>query len=54
MYKELGIPELGKVLSCARDFALIEEFNPDIELKRTQTILEGAAFCDFRYEVKKT
>ena len=53
MYKELGIPELGKVLSCARDFALIEGFNPNIELKRTQTILEGADFCDFRYEVKK-
>lgn len=54
MYKQLGIPELGKVLSCARDFALIEGFNPNIELKRTQTILEGAEFCDFRYEVKKT
>jgi hypothetical protein len=54
MYKELGIPEFGKVLSCARDFTLIEGFNPDIKLTRTQTILDGADFCDFRYEVKKT
>ena len=53
MYKELGVPELGKVLSCARDFALIEGYNPDITLTRTQTIMEGAEFCDFRYQVVK-
>ena len=49
MYKEIGIPELGKVMSCARDYALIEGFNPDIKLTRTQTIMEGADYCDFRY-----
>lgn len=53
MYQALGIPELGSVLSCNRDFALIEGFNPQVGLTRTQTILEGAQFCDFRYEVKK-
>ncbi len=52
MYRELGIPELGAVLSCNRDEALIEGFNPAIHLTRTQTIMEGAPFCDFRYEVK--
>jgi hypothetical protein len=50
MYKDLGIPELGCLLSCNRDYALIEGFNPEIKLTRTQTIMEGAAFCDFRYE----
>jgi len=49
MYKELGILELGTLLSCNRDFALIEGFNPDVTLIRTQTIMEGALFCDFRY-----
>jgi hypothetical protein len=53
MYKDLGIPELGCLLSCNRDYALIEGFNPDIELTRTQTIMEGAASCNFRYTVKK-
>jgi hypothetical protein len=53
MYKELGVPELGMVLSCARDFALIEGYNSDITLTRTQTIMEGADFCDFRYQVVK-
>ena len=49
MYRELGIPELGAVLSCQRDGALMEGFNPDVTLQRTGTILGGAARCDFRY-----
>lgn len=54
MYRALGISQLGAVLSCNRDFALIEGFNPQIGLKRTQTIMEGAPFCDFRYYHKGT
>lgn len=49
MYRALGIPELGALLSCNRDYALIEGFNPDVKLTRTQTIMEGAPYCDFRY-----
>lgn len=49
LYKALGIPELGAVLSCNRDFALIEGFNPDATLTRTQTIMQGASHCNFRY-----
>lgn len=51
MYQHLGIPELGKMLSCDRDFAFIEGYNPNIRLCRTQTIMEGAELCDFRFEV---
>ena len=53
MYKELGMEDLGYALSCARDFALVEGFNPDIELERTQTLMEGADRCDFRFTHKK-
>lgn len=49
LYRALGIPELGAVLSCNRDRALIQGFNPAIELTRTQTIMSGASCCDFRY-----
>lgn len=49
MYRALGVPELGMLLSCNRDYALIQGFNPAIHLKRTQTLMEGAMFCDFRY-----
>ena len=50
MYRDLGIPELGAVFSCNRDYALIEGFNPDAKLTRTQTLMEGKSHCDFRYE----
>lgn len=54
LYQGLGLTELGATLSCNRDFALIEGFNPDIALTRTQTIMGGAAFCNFRYHVRQT
>lgn len=50
MYHRLGIPELGAILSCSRDAALIEGFNPEIKLTRTQTIMDGSDKCDFRYK----
>src|SRR4051794_32545115 len=49
MYRTLGMADLGSSLSCQRDFALAEGFSPDIELKRTQTLMEGASYCDFRF-----
>jgi hypothetical protein len=52
MYRELGIADLAFLLSCNRDGALIEGFNPKIKFTRTQTIMQGAPFCDFRYEMK--
>ncbi len=52
MYRALGLADLGGSLSCQRDFALIEGFNPDITLDRTQTLMEGASHCDFRFRAK--
>jgi hypothetical protein len=53
LYKILDVPQLGAILSCNRDFSLIEGFNPDIQLTRTQTIMQGADYCDFRYHLVK-
>ena len=53
MYEKLGIKELGCMLSCCRDFSFIEGFNPEIELIRTKTIMEGYEYCDFRYVQKR-
>lgn len=50
MYHALGLTELGASLSCQRDFALAEGFSPDIRLVRTQTLMQGAPFCDFRFQ----
>ena len=49
MYRRLGLADLGPVLSCNRDAAMIEGFNPAIAFTRTQTLMEGAPYCDFRY-----
>jgi len=51
MYKELGVQEYGGLLSCGRDAALITGFNPKIKFTRTQTIMSGAPYCDFRYDM---
>lgn len=51
-FKELGLPELGALFHCARDYAMIAGFDAGIVLKRTQTIMEGASHCDFRFERK--
>jgi hypothetical protein len=48
-YKALGAPELGFLLVCTADFATADGFGPDIKLTRTQTIMQGADHCDFRY-----
>ena len=49
-YKELGEPELGFLLVCSADFPMAEGFGPDIKFMRTQTIMQGASHCDFRYK----
>lgn len=51
-YKELGLAELGYQIHCTRDFAMITGFNGDIRQERRQTIMEGAACCDFRFTRK--
>ena len=48
MYARLGLKEYGCCLSCNRDEAFINEFNPRMKLVRTRTIMQGAQSCDFR------
>lgn len=49
-YRELGIDKYGTLLSCARDESLFKGFNPEFKFIRTQTIMEGKAYCDFCLE----
>ena len=51
-YKEMGLPDLGFRMHCNRDHAMLGSFNSDFELSRTQTIMEGAVCCNFRYRKK--
>ena len=49
LYKELGCADLGAVLSCERDAAFLEGFDENLELVRSETLMEGGARCDFCY-----
>lgn len=50
-YRAMGLGALGDTLSCNRDGEFCRGYNPAIRLERTQTIMGGAAFCDFRYSL---
>jgi L-2-amino-thiazoline-4-carboxylic acid hydrolase len=52
MYKDMGIADLGAVLSCNRDGAFCEGYDARLKLERTQTIMGGATHCDFRYRME--
>ena len=49
MYREMGLGEIGHLLSCQRDGTFCEGYDPRLKLKRTQTIMQGASHCDFEY-----
>jgi hypothetical protein len=51
-FQELGEPELGFLLVCSQDFTFAEGFGDGVELKLTQTIMQGASHCAFRYQLK--
>jgi len=51
MYRDMGLADLGAILSCNRDGAFCDGYAPDLKLERTQTILGGASHCDFRYRI---
>ena len=51
MYKSLGFDDLGDIFSCTRDFEFCNGFNSEVKLRRTQTIMQGASHCDFRYSL---
>jgi hypothetical protein len=48
-YKALGEPELGFLVVCSADFDTAAGFGDGVTLTRTETIMQGASRCDFRY-----
>lgn len=53
MYRDMGLGEIGHLLSCQRDGTFCEGYDDRIKLKRTQTIMQGASHCDFDYTFEK-
>ena len=52
-YKAMGLGEIGHLLSCNRDGAFCEGYDPRLKLARSQTIMQGASHCDFKYTYRK-
>jgi hypothetical protein len=52
-YKAMGMGEIGHLLSCNRDGAFCEGYDPKLKLERTQTIMQGASHCNFKYTYEK-
>lgn len=53
MYREMGLGDIGHLLSCQRDGTFCEGYDPKLKLERTQTIMQGASHCNFRYRYSK-
>jgi hypothetical protein len=53
MYRDMGLGEIGHLLSCQRDATFCEGYDKRLRLKRTQTIMQGASHCDFDYTFDK-
>ena len=51
MYREMGLGDIGHLLSCNRDGDFCIGYNPDMTLDRSQTIMQGASHCNFRYRM---
>ena len=47
-FKSQGVPELTEPAGGNLDYVMAREWG--IELVRTQTLAEGAAYCDFRWK----
>lgn len=48
-YKEMGLGNIGHLMSCNRDGTFCQGYDPSIKLERAQTIMAGAPCCTFRY-----
>ncbi len=48
-FRSIGEPEIGALMTCGVDFAAEDLIRPDWDFKRTQTRMQGAPHCDFRW-----
>jgi hypothetical protein len=52
-FRSIGEPEIGALLTCGVDFANEANLRPNWQFNRTQTLMKGAPFCDFRWRLRK-
>jgi predicted hydrocarbon binding protein len=52
-FRSIGEPGIGALMTCGVDFAVEKTLRPDWEFRRTQTRMQGADHCDFRWRLRK-
>jgi L-2-amino-thiazoline-4-carboxylic acid hydrolase len=52
-FREIGEPEIGALLTCGVDFANEALQRPAWQFQRTQTLMQGADHCDFRWRLRR-
>jgi hypothetical protein len=53
-YKAMGLGHIGHLMSCNRDGTFCQGYDPNIELVREHTIMDGSPRCTFRYSYRRT
>lgn len=48
-FRSIGEPEIGALMTCGVDFAAEALIRPDWAFQRTQTRMQGASHCHFRW-----
>lgn len=49
-FRALGEPELGALLICHVDADIADAGGSEVSFSRTQTLMQGASCCNFRYK----
>lgn len=52
-FRDAGAADLGLACICHPDYAAIEAFNPEFEMVRDKTLMEGHDCCNHRYVRKE-
>jgi hypothetical protein len=53
-FRSIGEPEIGALMTCGVDFAVNAALRPSWDFARTQTQMQGAPHCDFRWKLRKS
>jgi len=48
-WREWGAEDIGYLVCCAPDFAVVPAEHPNLRLERTKTLMEGDDCCDFKF-----
>ena len=53
-FRAIGEPRIGALMTCGVDFAAEARMRPGWEFRRTQTRMQGAPHCDFRWRKRES